>query len=57
MTGADCDTDIDGCLQIANAKEFDRWANSVTITVHIIMIDFEKGPMEEIIKKALNIYN
>ncbi len=57
MTGNDCDVDIAGCLQVANGRYFDRWANSDTVLIKLWKIDWEGGNVLESIKRALRFYN
>jgi|GEM_PF-3794144 len=57
MTGNRCDVDISGCLQVANGRHFDRWANSATVTISLETIEWEGGNVLESIKRALRFYN
>ena len=56
ITGVDCVCEINGILQIANDKTFDRWANSATIYVDIGLVMFEDGDVENVVRNALEIY-
>jgi hypothetical protein len=55
--GPTCDSDARGELHLADSKFFDRWANSVTITVHLGMF-FEEHckDSKKVLKRVFEIY-
>lgn len=50
------DSSLSGCLELADHANFDRWANSGTIIIHLTIIEFGDEDMREIIKRAFDIY-
>lgn len=49
-----------GLLELANKKYFDRWANSITITVDLNIMEWEGLKQKELrnmVSKALEFYN
>ena len=50
------DSSLSGCLELASHENFDRWANSGTIVIHLTIIEFGDEDMRGIIRKCFDIY-
>jgi hypothetical protein len=57
LFGPDSDSDAKGELNLANHELFDRWANSLTVTIHLWEIAHEEGSFKNVITNAFNIYS
>lgn len=61
VTGQNCEgTNINGTLQLADNRHFDRWANSQSIELSLTCLLWENNDdfkeVEKIIKRAFNIF-
>jgi hypothetical protein len=56
LFGPHANSDAKGQLQLANYELFDRWANSVTITIYLSWICHEEGSFKNVITNVFNIY-
>ena len=56
MSGDSTGVDMDGILELADADKFDRWANSTTIHINLLKVEWESGYIEDVITKAFAIY-
>jgi hypothetical protein len=56
LFGPDCDSQAKGELHLANNELFDRWSNSLTVTVHLWCINHEEGSFKKIITNTFNIF-
>ena len=56
MTGIGCDSYNSGCLEIGNKEFFDKFGNSVTITIDLNRVYLDGGDIEKIIKDMINYY-
>ena len=56
ITGSKCGTGVDGCLELANAELFDRWANSSFLHFNVEMSMWEDNNVADTIERLFSIY-
>ena len=54
--GPECDSPAAHELHLADAEKFDRWANSMSISISVTTILLEGGNLDQIVKRAVSIY-